>query len=118
MHAAEFYRNVISSEESAVHYLQMHNLLNTAREANPCHRCGAVMEEKRRKARNGDILPILRCPMRGCQTTRSIRSGNRFFHFTDINNKVNSKLRLCQILELIFYFILELSLEDIAKMTG
>ena len=43
----EFYRRVIlTEEEAALTFLREHNLLDTAQEAHPCHKCGSVMQEK------------------------------------------------------------------------
>ena len=56
------------------------------------------MLEKWRKIK-GESRPVFRCPGRGCQTFRSVRQGNRFFHYTGLNNKANCKLMFCEILE-------------------
>ncbi|MPC33493.1 hypothetical protein E2C01_026845 [Portunus trituberculatus] len=48
---------------------------------------------------------ILRCCKRGCQKYLSVRQDNRFFHFTDVNGRLNSKITLCQILELVYLFV-------------
>ena len=102
----EFYRKVILTEEAALAFLREHNLLDTVQEADPCHKCGSVMQEKRKRNRGGgEFKPVLRFPRKGCQTTRSVRTGNQFFHYTDMNNKVHCNLSLCEILELIFVFI-------------
>jgi len=79
----EFYRRVILTEEVALAFLKEHNLLDTVEEANPCHKCGSVMQEKRTRTRGGDFKPVLRCPRKGRQTTRSARTGNQIFHYTD-----------------------------------
>ena len=60
------------------------------------------MKEKRRKMRGGS-RPVFRCTKRVCQIFRSMRHGN-FFHYIDYM-KVNCKLTLFEILELIFYFV-------------
>lgn len=76
------------------------------------------MQEKRRRDRGGESRPVLRCPRKGCQVTRSVRRGNEFFHYTDMNNKLNSKLSLCDILELVFFFIEEIPMGNAAALTG
>lgn len=48
---------------------------------------------------------------------RSVRQGNKFFHYEDLNNKSNSKLKLTEILELVFYFVLDIPLRK-ATLTG
>ena len=37
---------------------------------------------------------------------------------TDLNNKINCKLTLCEILELIYYFVKDLSFDLTEEMTG
>jgi len=66
----EFYRRVILTEEAALAFRE-HNLLYAVQEADPCHKCGSVMQEKR-KRNGGDSKPVLRCPRKGCQITRSV----------------------------------------------
>jgi len=55
---------------------------------------------------------------KGCQTSRSVRRGNTFFHYEDLNNKSNSKLKLTEILELVFFFVLDIPLRSTATLTG
>lgn len=114
----DFYANIISTEETAVTFLRGHRLLDTVQDAEPCHRCGNVMVEKRKRDRGGDFRPVLRCPRKGCQTSRSVRAGNVFFHYTDINQKLNCNLKLCEILELVMFFILEIPNEMAVTLTG
>ena len=75
------------------------------------------MVEKRRKIR-GEARPVFRCTKRGCQTFRSVRHGNMFFHYTDLNRKINCKLTLYEILELVFYFVKDQSFNLTEEMTG
>jgi len=58
----EFYRRVILTEEAALTFLREHNILDKVHEADPCHKCGSVMQEKRKRNRVGDFKPVLRCP--------------------------------------------------------
>lgn len=76
------------------------------------------MKNARKRTRNGEFIPVLRCRNRGCQTYRFVRRDNVFFHFTDLNNKLNCKLFLCQIFELVFYFIQDLSDDLVQRLTG
>ena len=75
----DFYRRVILTEDTAVTFLREHNLLEAPNETASCHRCGSIMLEKRKRDRGGDFRPVLRCPRKGCQTTRFVRKGNAFF---------------------------------------
>lgn len=118
MLAKEFYHNVISNENKAVTFLREHNLVDGIQKADPCYKCGAVMQEKRKRDRGGEFRPILRCPRRGCQTSRSIRTGNKFFHYTDLNGKTNSKLSICEILELVYYFVSDIPISTTQVLTG
>jgi len=61
---------------------------------------------------------VLRCPRKGCQTTRSVRTGNTFFHYTNITNKLHCNLSLCEILELIFLFVLDIPMSTVSSLTG
>uniref|UniRef100_A0A1Y1N6C7 Uncharacterized protein n=1 Tax=Photinus pyralis TaxID=7054 RepID=A0A1Y1N6C7_PHOPY len=88
----DFYNNVILNEELAAAYLQERQLLDAAEDAEPCHRCGSEMQQKRRRDRNGEYRPIFRCPRKGCQTSHSVRKGNQFFHYTDVNNRLHCNL--------------------------
>lgn len=114
----DFYRNVVTSERTCLRYLRENNLLPEEGDAAPCHRCGADMQEKRKRDRGGEFRPVLRCTQRGCQTTRSVRQGNTFFHYTDLNNRVNSNLTLCGILELVLMFTQEIPLNLTVQLTG
>ena len=118
MLAKEFYRTVISNEECAYAFLKEYNLLNTSQETELCHKCSSVMQEKRKRNRKGEFRPVFRCPRKGCQTSRSIRTGNPFFHYTDMNGKVNCKLKLCEILELMFFFVMDIPLSTTMTLTG
>lgn len=114
----DFYVNVASSETKCVAFLREHVLLGDADAHEPCTKCGSEMMEKRRKDRQGNFVPILRCPKRGCQTHRSVRSGNRFFHYIDLNGKMNCKLTLCEIMELVFLFVHEIPMTTAVQLTG
>ena len=100
----EFYNTVILSEEQCVEFLRENQLLAQAADHPPCARCGHVMEQKRKRDRGGEFRLVLRCPQQGCQTTRSVRQGNTFFHYTDLNGRLNSQLPLCGIVELVYMF--------------
>ena len=117
MLAKEFY-NETSDEFKTMAFLRRHRLLDEEQSVSPCHQCGGEMKDTRKRRRNGEFMPVLRCRNRGCQTFRSVRRGNAFFHFTDLNNKVNCNLSLCQILEIMFYFIEDLSYHQVKGLTG
>ena len=85
----EFVKTVICNEEMAVQYLREHNLLDDQEQAViNCDKCGSVMQNKIRLI-GGNSVPVMRCPRKGCQVMRSVRHGNSFFHYSDLNNKTN-----------------------------
>uniref|UniRef100_A0A0L8FZH0 Uncharacterized protein n=1 Tax=Octopus bimaculoides TaxID=37653 RepID=A0A0L8FZH0_OCTBM len=49
---------------------------------------------------------------------RSVNKGNQFFHYTNINNKLNCKLSLSEILELIFFFVMAIPMTTAVTLTG
>lgn len=114
----DFYRNVILTEDSAVTFLRENDLLDVPQKAEPCHRCGSVMQDKRKRDRGGKYRPVLRCPRKGCQTSRSVRKGNAFFYYTNINDKLHCNLSLCEILELVFLFVMEIPMKTAVTLTG
>ena len=114
----KLYRRVILTEEAALPFLRDHNPLDTVQEADPCHKCGSIMQEKRKRYRGGEFRPVLRCPQKGCQTTRFVRTGNQFFLYTDMNNKMHCNLSQCEILELVFLFVLDIPMSTVTTLTG
>lgn len=114
----DFYVNVASSEAACIHFLQQNALLGEEGSHDPCPKCGGGMVEKRRKNRKNEWVPVLRCTAKGCQTYRSLREGNQFFHYTDVNGRLNSNLTLCQIMEMVYHFILEIPLRTTVEVSG
>jgi len=100
----DFHIRVASSEQACTAFLREHQLLIDVNNIDPCHKCGTEMREKRRKNRYGEFVSIFRCPKKGCQTFRSVRQGNAFFHITDLNGRVTCNLTLCEIMEIVFMF--------------
>ena len=114
----KFSNTVILSEEQCVEFLRENQLLVQAADYPPCARCCHVMEQKRKCDREGEFLLVLRCPQRGCQTTRSVRQGNAFFHYTDLNGRLNSQLTLCGIVELVYMFTIDMPALQVVELTG
>ena len=104
MRAKELYTKVIWNEQAATEFLRRYQLLDEPVEIAPCNKCGGDMAEKRRKIK-GEIRPVFRCSRKGCQTFKSVRHGNIFFSYTDLNNKIHCYLTLCEIIELVYYFV-------------
>jgi hypothetical protein len=86
----------------AVQYLHKCNLLDDLEKAvMNCGKCGSVMQNKRRLIRGN-----------------SVRHGNSFFHYSDLNNKMNCKLSLCQILDVVYFFLCETPIKYAETITG
>jgi hypothetical protein len=115
----EFVKTVICSEEMAVQYLRERNLFDDLEEAvmNCDIKCGSIMQNKRRLIR-GNSVPVMRCPRKDCQVMRSVRHGNSFFLYSDLNNKMNCKLSLCQILDVVYFFPCETPIKYAETITG
>jgi hypothetical protein len=113
MHShAKFVKTVICSEEMAVQYLCKHNLLDNPEQAViNWVKCGSVMQNKRRLIR-GDSVPVLRCPRKGCQVMRSV--------FMGIVSSITriSITRLCQILDVVYFFLCETPIKYAETITG
>ena len=114
----DFYGHVILTEETAVALLRENNLLDIPQEVHPGHRCGSITQEKRKRHRSGEYKPVFRCPRKACQIPRSVLKGNLIFHYTDINNKLHCNLSLCEILELVFFFVVEIPMNTAVILTG
>ena len=116
MRAKDLYTQVIGDEVAATDFLRLYHLLEEPVDIAPCRKCGGEMVERYRKIKN-ESRPVFRCIRKGCQTFRSVRLGNIFFSYTDLNNKLNCKLTLCEILELVYYFVKDLSFDLTEEMT-
>lgn len=114
--AMDFY-GIIRSEESTVAFLNEKGLLPEVENTAVCHKCGGEMKLYMKKER-GKERAVLRCRRKGCQTSRSPRQGNRFFHFTDRHGRLNSGLTLAQILEITFFWCLQIPQQTARLLTG
>ena len=115
--ANELYTQAIRDEVAATEFLRRYQLLEQPVDIAPCSKCESEIAEKRKKIK-GESRPVFRCKRKGCQTFRSVRHESIFFYYTDLNNKMNCKLTLYEILELVFYFVKDLSLDLTEEMTG
>lgn len=126
MLARDFYQT-IATDESTIAFLRSKNLLPDPKIASAsnklrCKRCGTVLKQTtRKKALSGGTgrqYLTMRCPKFGCQTFQSIRAPNKFFTYTDLNGRCNSHLSLGHILELVYYWSLDIPQLTVAKITG
>ncbi len=121
MKASELYA-IIATEETCVAFLQEHNLLPGDGNLPVCTKCRAATTQvtRRKKLRDGTIREYvsLRCTQRGCQTFQSIRKINAFFTYTDLNGRCHSNLSLGQILELCYYWVMDIPQVTVETLTG
>ncbi|XP_060871413.1 uncharacterized protein LOC132945664 [Metopolophium dirhodum] len=123
------YRNIIVDEFKCVEYLKSKNLLSNNRLV--CSKknidgteCGGQLRETTRssKKRNSDgtfkKIVTMRCTKKGCQTYQSIRAGNPFFTYTDLNGKCHSNLALTEIIELVWYWVHKIPVHNVVLWTG
>ncbi len=94
----ELVRDAISSEDVCLKFLRKFGIM--AKTICPCYKPGydGVMKERRCSGRT-----ILKCTIKTCRSTKSIRKSNRFFHFKDKNCRPSSKLSLCDIVWLAYF---------------
>lgn len=116
MYAMDFYR-IIQSEEATVQFLKSKSLLPEMEEDSVCNKCGGPVKLYIKKDR-GKERAVLRCRKKNCQTSRTLRKGNRFFHYIDKNGRINSGLSLPQILEITFFWCLQVSQQTVRMLTG
>lgn len=112
----EFYLT-INNDERAVAFLRDYDLLDDDDVIPPCPKCGGEMATSRKRDRGGEFRPVIRCRRKGCQTTRSVRQGNSFFHYTDVNGRINTKLKLYEILELVLMFVMDIPASTVVTLT-
>ncbi|XP_068222000.1 uncharacterized protein [Palaemon carinicauda] len=110
----EFYLTVAASDESATLYLQEKGIIQVQ---DSCEKCDGPMRLTNKKSRGQDRM-VWRCKRKGCQATRSTRTGNNFFTYTDLNCKLNSCLSLCKIMELVYLWTLSMDVDTVQTITG
>lgn len=100
----EFIVQHASTEDNALQFLRDRKVLESegmqcpGRSRNECKR---VMREE--VLRNGRRR--WRCPRKDCNTTRSVRAGNAFFHYTDGQGRVGYKLPLHDVLIVVWLWL-------------
>jgi len=63
-------------------------------------------------------IVIMKCTKKGFQTYQSIRAGNIFFTYTDLNGKCHSNLALTEIIELVWYWVYMIPVHNAVLWTG
>lgn len=114
----KFYQTIINREKNAVTFLREKNLLISEKNLKPCHLCGSKMRERKKRDNRGKFKYFLKCEREDCETSRSIQTGDSFSYFTNINKKLGSSMSLCEILELMYFFVLETPVNTTMALTG
>lgn len=122
------YRYVIYDEAMCVKYLQERQLLPRNDDRN-CSRirdgvkCDGILKvcERKSRKRNSDgsfkKIVTFKCNKKGCQTYQSIRKENPFFTYTDLNGRCNSQLSLTEIIELVWFWVHRIPVNQVAQFT-
>ena len=110
----EFYLTVAASDETATLFLREKGILQVQ---DSCEKCDGPMRLANKKSRGQDRM-VWRCKRKGCQATKSTRTGNKFFTYTDLNSKLNSCLSLCKIMELVYLWTLNMGVDTVQTITG
>lgn len=128
MSLGRLYREIILDEEMCTRYLKDKGVLPnqpvTCSKVREDEVCGGELKECLRKSKkrdaNGEFIKAvyLRCSKRGCQTFYSLRGTNKFFTYSDVSGKCNSKLSFCQIVELVWMWCNLVSNSDCERWTG
>jgi len=121
------YRHIIQNEEMCEHFLSIRGLLpiddQTCTKIKNQTICGGelkkVLKNSRKRDSEGNILKTIfnRCTKKGCQTFYSIRKNNSFFTYMDRNGKCNSGLNLCDIVELVWYWVFQIKVTQVEVFT-
>ena len=106
MKAAKLYRDVLASESTCINYLQQFRLFREQDFVCPGKsvHCGRIMKRFCRYEKNKERV-MFRCSKKSCRVSRSVRSANSFFTFKDKNGRGKSGLTICQIVEIVYYFL-------------
>jgi len=120
------YRHIIQKEEMCEIFLSIRGLLpidQTCTKIKNQVICGGelikVLKNSRKRISEGNIFKTIynRCTKKGCQTFYSIRKNNNFFTYMDKNGKCNSGLSLCDIVELVWYWVLQIKVTQAEAFT-
>lgn len=111
----DFYNNIVSTEQRTLEFLRGKNLLPPA-DGHVCQKCGGGMKECRKDNR-GVWHIFFRCRRRTCRTSKSVRQ-NSIFSDLGENNEFYTKLSLCKILELMYFFTMETPIAATTALTG
>jgi len=114
----EFYQSVVASEEECARFLRERGLLIDEVAVEDCHRCGSPMNEVTRRNQHGECRQSFKCTNWRCATYRSARTGTGFFRLNDRSKRGPSKLKLVEILEIVFLWALDMSATKIKKGAG
>lgn len=103
MRLLDFVLNACATEETALRFLRQHNVLES--EALCPGKRGVACMRVMREEVYGNGKRRWRCPRKSCQTTRSVRASNAFFHYVDSTGRMTSRLPLREILVLVWLWV-------------
>ena len=114
MYFREFYTAIVPTEIAAVNFLLQKEILT---KVDKCNRCEGptILTTKTSRGRENVVR---RCKRKGCQTSISVRHGNSFFTYCDKNDRLHCNLTICEILELLYLWSMQMSNKNVEKHTG
>jgi len=105
MYLKAFCLQIVSSEEQALSFLRSHGILTKEQDLK-CQQCGGQLRDLRKENRAGKAYVELKCSACHCE--------EKIFFLLEINE---NSLTVCQILELIYWFSIDIEIENAASET-
>ncbi len=103
--------NVCATEEKSIPYLRDMGVLSTEMMC-PSEGCGTLVESDLTRCR-------WRCFKKNCPKTLQIRGENRFFYYTESSGRRHSRLKLNEILEMLYLFLFtRMTIREAVYTTG
>ena len=96
----EFLSGIARNEQASLEFLRSRSVLESKDEARCIKLVNGVACESKMYAGQRNGKPSWRCIRIGCNGVRSVKAGNEFFVFRDVNGRLQSKLPLHRVLEL------------------
>lgn len=120
MNTSDFYRLVVPDEITCMNYLLERNVFSlpaTCSKMNSDGKiCGGNLMIYTKNYRERDSTSIyMRCRKSNCQKTQSVRKDNDFFAFQHNIGKRSGKLTLCQIVDMIWHWLIRSQVSEIQK---
>ena len=103
------------------HLLREYGLAMSPEDLGPCERCGSdkgFVVALQSRGTDKEKTPKFRCKNKPCRTWLSIRTGNPFFYYRNSNGRMQARLPVHCILELVYMFIVDLPFTWVQTLTG